>query len=81
MYRRQHHLPQTPALGWYVECIEEILTRLQSQTSARIAVLDISMIGEDLASDMNCRVDSYSRAMTHLALISAALNLDRDLGA
>jgi hypothetical protein len=33
------------------------------------------MIGEDLPSDMNRRVDSNNRAMTHVSLISAAFNL------
>jgi lysophospholipase L1-like esterase len=72
MYRRQQHLPQTPTLGWYTECVEEILTRLQSQTSARIAVLDITMIGEDLASDINHRVDSYNQALRRVAAAHAA---------
>lgn len=72
MYRRRQHLPRTPTLGWYTECVEEILTRLQSQTSARIAVLDIPMIGEDLTSDMNRRVDSYNRALRRVAAAHAA---------
>jgi lysophospholipase L1-like esterase len=66
-YWRQQHIPQPPALGWYSECADEILTRLQSQTSARVAVLDIPMIGEDLASDTNRRVDSYNQALRRIA--------------
>ena len=66
-YRRQQHLPQAPTLGWYTECVDEILTRLQSQTSARIAVLDIPMIGEDLTSDINRRVDSYNLELRRVA--------------
>jgi lysophospholipase L1-like esterase len=62
-YRRQQRIPQTPTLGWYTECADEILTRLQSETSARIAVLDIPMIGEDLTSDINRRVDTYNQAL------------------
>ncbi|MBO0774521.1 MAG: SGNH/GDSL hydrolase family protein [Actinobacteria bacterium] len=72
MYRRQQHLPQAPTLGWYTECVEEILTRLQSQTSARIAVLDIPMIGEDLTSDINRRVDSYNQALRRVTAAHAA---------
>jgi acyl-CoA thioesterase I len=72
MYRRQQHLPQAPTLGWYTECVDEILTRLQSQTSARIAVLDIPMIGEDLTSDMNRRVDSYNKALRRVVAAHAA---------
>src|SRR5215469_12221579 len=72
MYRRLQHLPQAPTLGWYTECVGEILTRLQSQTSARIAVLDIPMIGEDLTSEMNRRVDSYNQALRRVAVAHAA---------
>jgi lysophospholipase L1-like esterase len=70
-YRRQQHIPQTPTLDWYAECAEEILTRLQSQTSARIAVLDIPMIGEDLGSAINRRVDTYNQALRQVAAAHA----------
>jgi lysophospholipase L1-like esterase len=62
-YRRQQHIPQTPTLDWFVECVDQILARLQSQTFARIAVLDIPMIGENLSSDINRRVGSYNQAL------------------
>lgn len=72
MYRRQQHLPRAPALGWYTECVDEILTRLRSRTSARIAVLDIPMIGEDLTSEINRRVDSFNQALRRVAAAHAA---------
>jgi lysophospholipase L1-like esterase len=72
MYWRTQHLPQAPTLGWYAECVDEILTRVRSQTSARIAVLDIPMIGEDLTSDMNRRVDSYNQTLRRVAAAHAA---------
>lgn len=52
--------------------MEEILTRLRSQTSARIAVIDIPMIGEDLSSDLNRRMASYNRALRRVAAAHAA---------
>ncbi|HTZ30294.1 MAG TPA: SGNH/GDSL hydrolase family protein [Streptosporangiaceae bacterium] len=67
LYWRQQHVPHAPTLDWYTECVDEILTRLRSQTSARIAVLDIPMIGEDVTSDMNRRVDSYNQALRRVA--------------
>lgn len=70
-YRRQQHIPQTPTLEWYTECVDGILTRLQSQTSARIAVLDIPMIGENLTSDINRRVDSYNQALRQVTAAHA----------
>jgi acyl-CoA thioesterase I len=72
MYRRYQHIPRSPTLGWYTECVDGILTRLQSQTSARIAVLDIPMIGENLTSDMNRRVDSYNQALRRVATAHVA---------
>ena len=72
MYWRQQRIPQTPTLGCYTDCVDAILTRLQSQTSARIAVLDIPMIGEDLSSDMNRQVDSYNQALRRVAVAHAA---------
>ena len=72
VYRRQQHLPRTPTLGWYTDCVDEILTRLRTRTSARIAVLDIPMIGEDLTSDMNRRVESYNQALRRVAAAHAA---------
>jgi acyl-CoA thioesterase I len=72
LYWRQQHVPRAPSLGLYTECVDEILTRLQSQTSARIAVLDIPMIGEDLTSDTNRRVDSYNQALRRVAAAHGA---------
>jgi lysophospholipase L1-like esterase len=66
-YRRQQRIPQAPTLDWYTGCVDAILARLQSQTSARIALLDIPMIGEDLTSDLNSRVDAYNQALRRVA--------------
>lgn len=65
--RRSKRLPRTPALDWYVDCVGLILTRLKTETSARLAVLDIPMIGEDLSSDINSRVDLYNAALREVA--------------
>jgi lysophospholipase L1-like esterase len=62
-YRRQQHIPQTPTLDWYRECIDAILGRLRSETAARLAVLDLPPLGEDLASEANQRVDAYNAAL------------------
>jgi len=72
MYWRQQHIPHAPTLALYTECVDEILIRLRSQTSARIAVLDIAMIGEDLTSDLNRRVDTYNEALRRVAAAHGA---------
>jgi len=66
-YRRQQRIPRSPTLDWYVECVEAILTRLQSDTRARIALLDLPMLGEDLGSDLNQRVNAHNTALAQLA--------------
>ena len=70
-YRRRQHIPQAPTLDWYAECAGAILTRLRSQTSARVAMLNIPMLGEDLTSGMNRRVDSYNQALRQVAAAHA----------
>ncbi len=56
---------------WYTECVDTTLTRLQSQTSACIALLDIPMIGEGLGSQINRRVDVYNQALRRVAAVHA----------
>jgi lysophospholipase L1-like esterase len=65
--RRTKRLPREPTIEWYVECVNQILSRLQAETTARIVVLDIPMIGEDLTSVMNGRVDAYNEALRRVA--------------
>jgi lysophospholipase L1-like esterase len=67
LYGRLKRLPQAPSLHWYGECLNAILTRLREQTSARIAVFDIPMIGEDLGSLINDRVNEYNARLSHIA--------------
>ena len=55
-YRKEQKLPEKPTLAWYRLNVERIIDRLQAETDAKIALLDLPMLGEDLASDMNRRV-------------------------
>jgi lysophospholipase L1-like esterase len=67
MYRRQQHIPVTPTLAWYVENVREIIDRLRAETGARLAILDLPPLGEDLASEINGRVREYNVALRNLA--------------
>ena len=67
MYLRQQHLPQDPTLEWYRESVAAILERLQADTTARIAVLDLPPLGEDLESEANRRIVAYSEALREVA--------------
>lgn len=66
-YRWSKRLPQAPTQDWYTDCIDAILRRLTAETSARIAVLDIPMLGESLGSDTNRRIEAYNCALRVVA--------------
>jgi lysophospholipase L1-like esterase len=60
-------IKQLPTVEWYAENVSSILRRLQAETHARIAVIEIPMLGEDLASEINGRVDKYNEVLRSTA--------------
>ncbi len=51
LWTMQHRtLPSKPSIGWYEENMEKIVERLQRETRARIALLSLPPIGEELGS-------------------------------
>ena len=66
-YRKEQKLPEKPTLAWYRLNVERIIDRLQSETDAQIVLLDLPMLGEDLASDMNRRVADYNAVLRAVA--------------
>ncbi len=72
MYRRQQHIPATPTLAWYRETLRAILDRLAAETGARVAVLDLPPIGEDLGSATNDLVRRYNAAIHEIAAATGA---------
>jgi acyl-CoA thioesterase I len=69
MYRRNERLPPAaqPSPGWFEECLAQVFDRLGAETSARIAVFEIPMNGEDLTSAQNERVRTYNAALHRIA--------------
>jgi lysophospholipase L1-like esterase len=65
-YRKEQSLPRDPELAWYRDNVAAILDRLAAETTARVLVLEIPMLGEDLSSEMNTRVDEYNEALRRL---------------
>jgi lysophospholipase L1-like esterase len=65
-YRKQQRLPVEPTRQWYGEQIDVILTRL-GETGAKLAVLDLPPLGEDLSSRMNQLVDDYNATLREVA--------------
>ncbi len=62
-YRREQHLPERPSLAWYRDNVAAILDSLQRETDARLIALDIPILGENPAGEMNRRVDEYNLAL------------------
>ena len=58
---------RAPTLEWYVESVSAVLGRLLSETHAKIAVIEIPMLGEDLGSETNKRVKAYNDALRTVA--------------
>jgi acyl-CoA thioesterase-1 len=66
-YRRQQHIRETPTLAWYGENVRAIIDRLRAETGARLAILDLPPLGEDLASEINDRVREYNAVLRSVA--------------
>jgi lysophospholipase L1-like esterase len=63
-----NHLPvEQPDLAWYEENLRAIVARLQRETAARIALLSLAVIGEDLEHVANRRVGEYSEVIRCVA--------------
>lgn len=66
-YTRDQRLPVAPSLAWYRENLATIFERLRRDTTARVAVLEIPVLGEDLGSRMNDLVRAYNAALHEVA--------------
>jgi lysophospholipase L1-like esterase len=61
-------LPQKANFGWYSSNLREIVRRIKIWTSAKIALLSIPVIGEDLSSPAIEMVRLYNTAVTQIAV-------------
>ena len=66
-YRKGQGLSVPPTLEFYIENIEAIVTRLQTETDARVALIEVPILGEDLSDRMNALVRDYNQALHVLA--------------
>ena len=66
-YRQGQKIPEKPTLDWYRQNVERIVERLQNETKAQIALIEIPLLGEDLNSEMNQRVMKYNKALKVIA--------------
>ena len=73
-YHEFNRLPVThPDLDWYQENLRKIIRGLQVGTRARLAVVSLAVIGEDLGHEANRRVETYNAAIREIA---AATRID-----
>jgi len=66
-YREFNHLPVDPSLPWYEENLRTIVARLKRETPARLALLSLAIIGEDLEHEANHRVNLYNQVVRRVA--------------
>jgi lysophospholipase L1-like esterase len=65
--RMLKHLPQKADFGWYVDNLHEIIRRIKLWTQAKIGLLSIPVIGEDLSSPAIQVVGMYNTAARQIA--------------
>ena len=66
-YLEFNHLPTEPSLSWYEGNLELIVQRLKRETHARLAMLSLAVIGEDLEHEANRKVELYNEAIRRVA--------------
>ena len=66
-YLEFYKIPATPTPAWYEENLRAIVRRLREETSARLALLSLAVIGEDLAHEANRRIALYNEIIRHVA--------------
>jgi len=66
-YLNFNHLPAEPTIAWYEENMRAIVGRLKKETSARLSLLSLAVIGEDLEHEANQQVRRYNEVIRHIA--------------
>jgi lysophospholipase L1-like esterase len=67
MMTRMKKLPERPTIAWYHENLTAIIDRLAAETSARIALLSLPVLGEELGSESVRRSADYSAVIKEIA--------------
>jgi lysophospholipase L1-like esterase len=64
---RSKQLPAKPSAAWFQECLESVVERLTSETDARIGLLSLPVLGQDLAAAPAQASMEYSRMIAEIA--------------
>ena len=74
-YNSFKRLPAEPSLSWYEENLRAIVLRLKLETQARLALLSLAPIGEDLEHEANRKVNLYNEVVRRVATEQGAAYL------
>ncbi|MEX0929811.1 MAG: GDSL-type esterase/lipase family protein [Balneolales bacterium] len=66
-YKKSNKLPQIPSPEWFRENLNQILQRLQNETTAHIALISPPLVGEDLGEESNYWSAEYSVIVKEVA--------------
>jgi len=66
-YKTFYHIPTEPTLPWYEENLRAIVTRLKAETRAKIVLMSLAIIGEDLEHEANRKVVLYNKVIQSVA--------------
>jgi lysophospholipase L1-like esterase len=64
---KSKQLPAKPSAAWFQECLESVVERLTSETDARIGLLSLPVLGQDLAAAPAQASMEYSRMIAEIA--------------
>lgn len=67
VYQRLKQLPQLPTIFWYEENLSEIVKALQRETSAKIALISMPVLGENLNHKANTHIKEYVEVVKRVA--------------
>jgi acyl-CoA thioesterase-1 len=66
-YKLTKRPPKKPSLEFYRKNLEAVVSNLQQRTKAKIALLSLPVLGEDLSSEPNQKVAKYNEAIREVA--------------
>jgi lysophospholipase L1-like esterase len=62
-YLRARHPAQRPTIEWYEAVLEQVVQRLQAETAATVALMELPLFTEDLHGPENARVMRYNEVV------------------
>jgi lysophospholipase L1-like esterase len=67
VFRIWKRLPQKHSLKWFGENVRQIVSQLKNETTARVALCSLPLIGEDPDSEVNRHIREFSMTIQQIA--------------